>query len=97
MNFFYSMLEGLVWHFALIACGCLYAVVFGYVMYARALGQVIQERKHQRQIELLAMQLEMEQLRHGTVTHDAGSDPPGAGMASPDGTEPVETEVEAVG
>ena len=77
MNFFYSMLEGLLWHFALITCGVLYAVVFGYVMYFRALGQVIEERKHQRQIELLAMQMEMEQLRHGTVTHDAGGKPCG--------------------
>lgn len=79
MNFFTSMLEGLAWHFALITCGVLYAVVFGYVMYFRALGQVIEERKHQRQIELLAMQMEMEQLRHGTVTHDAGGNSLGAG------------------
>jgi hypothetical protein len=97
MSLFWIMLEGLAWHFAFIACGILYTLIFAYVMYFRALGQVIEERKHQRQIELLAMQMEMEQLRHGTVTDDAGSDPLGIGGDAPAGAGPDETEGAADG
>ncbi len=55
------------------------------IMYAKAMREVLEERKHQRVLEIMGMNLEMERLRHGQITHSPGADSGGAWHCSTDG------------
>ncbi|MFO0884840.1 MAG: hypothetical protein U0894_11750 [Pirellulales bacterium] len=50
------------------------AIRKGAQVYAEGIQEVLEERKHQRQIELMEMTLKLEGLQHGTVTYSSGTD-----------------------
>jgi hypothetical protein len=49
---------------------CMYGATIARALqiYAAGVREVLEERKHQRQIELMEMDLELERFRHGKVT-----------------------------
>lgn len=50
------------------------AIRKGAQVYAEGIREVLEERKHQRQIELMEMTLKLEALQHGTVNRATGTD-----------------------
>ena len=64
--------------FLLIAfmANCMLAGAFfkGARVYAEGIREVLEERKHQRQIELLEMTFKLEELQHGSVNRTTGTD-----------------------
>ncbi len=55
---------------------CIWAGVlfWGVKVYAEGIREVLEERKHQRQIELLEMTFKLEELQHGSVNRTTGTD-----------------------
>ncbi len=55
---------------------CLWAGALfkGARVYSEGIREVLEERKHQRQIELLEMTFKLEELQHGSVNRTTGTD-----------------------
>ena len=55
---------------------CIWAGVlfWGVKVYAEGIREVLEERKHQRQIELLEITFKLEELHHGSVNRTTGTD-----------------------
>jgi hypothetical protein len=68
MNGFLELALGTFGIVQFMAC-CMYGVAIAKAMqiYAAGIREVLEERKHQRQIELMEMDLELERFRHGKV------------------------------
>lgn len=74
ITLFEFMFNTMFWIMFMGVCFICYAYGMGVVMYAKAMHEVLEERKHQRQIELLEMTLALERSSHGQVSHRIGLD-----------------------
>ncbi|MDZ4820223.1 MAG: hypothetical protein SGJ20_14745 [Planctomycetota bacterium] len=85
LSLFDLMFNVFIWGMALGLCVLLYGYGMAHAMYATAMRQVLEEREHQRQLELMEMTLELERVRYGTVSNPTGPDRDGADSSAATG------------